>query len=60
MRVRDVSGAEGVLVIVASREGTVRASLGTTAIELDAVEVSRLVGMYRQAQAAALQERGRW
>lgn len=61
MRVRDGSGASAVLVIyVPPDSGTVRASLGDVAIELEAEDVSKLCLLYRHGQAVALEERGGW
>lgn len=60
MRVRDGAGEAALMVIAAPGDGTVRASLGTTAIQLDPQDVSRLVSLYRQAQVTALQDRGTW
>lgn len=61
MRVRDGNGQPAVLVVhVPPDGGTVRASLGSTAIELDPADVSRLVDIYRLAQTVALHDRGSW
>jgi hypothetical protein len=60
MWVRDAAGAAALMVIETPGDGTVRASLGRTAMTLDPREVSRLVDLYRLAQSVALQDRGRW
>lgn len=62
MRVRDGGGKPALLVIsVRADDGTVRASLGTTSMILDdPAAVSKLVDLYRLAQAVALWDRGRW
>lgn len=62
MRVRDGNGAPAMLVIsVPPDDGTVRASLGTSSMILDSpADVSKLVELYRLAQAVALQDRGHW
>lgn len=61
MRVRDGNGDPALMVIeVPEGTGEVRASLGKTAIALDPPEVSRLCGLYRAAQAVAMQDRGCW
>lgn len=56
----DGEGRDAVMVIAAPSDGTVRASLGGTAITLTAAEVSKLIELYRLAQVVALQDRGRW
>lgn len=61
MRVRTAADQEATLVIaVPPGDGTVCASLGSTAVRLEPADVSRLIDLYRLAQAAALDDRGRW
>lgn len=61
LRVHDVAGGEVVLVVeVPPDDGMVRASVGGTAIVLSPEDVSRVRRVYQEAQAVALQDRGRW
>lgn len=61
VRVRDVRGAEQELhIAVPGGDGIVWAWMGLARIQLDPKAVSELVAAYRQAQAVALQDRGRF
>jgi phage terminase large subunit-like protein len=60
LRVADSLGQTNLLVIEVPADGTVRASLGSTAITLEPERVSRLIELYRAAQLEAIEVRGRW
>lgn len=60
MRVRDGDGRDALMVIAVGPDGKVRASLGTTAIEMHPREVRRLRQLYLEAMAAAFEEGATW
>lgn len=57
VRVHDQAGR---MIAIEVRDGKVWAAIGDTGVQLDPADVSRVIAAYRQAQAVALQDRGRW
>lgn len=60
MRVLDGRGEPAMLVIEVPPDGTIRASLGTTAIRLHPRDVRQLRQLYLEAMAAAFEEGAEW
>lgn len=62
MRARDATGRERHLIVEvpADGDGAVHASVGNVTLVFSPDEVSKLRRMFLDAQAVALEDRGRW